>query len=94
MNVPQEEGQRRRWMDLLILQFSEGGITHSRVRTSCANRTGVPGSRMAVPDGQKPVVDYGPLEARARNGVNLKRIETHWPDQGCERIRTLMTSTG
>ena len=40
-----------RGMDLRTLQFSEGGITHSRVRTSCANRTRVPGSRMAVPAG-------------------------------------------
>jgi TnpA family transposase len=35
---------------------------------------------MAVPDGQEPAGDYGPLEAIAHNRVNLKRIETHWPD--------------
>jgi TnpA family transposase len=33
-----------------------------------------------VPDGEEPAGDYGPLEAIARNQVNLKRIETHWPD--------------
>jgi len=31
---------------------------------------------MAVPDGQEPAGDYGPLEAIARYRVNLKRIET------------------
>ncbi|MCW2882192.1 MAG: transposase Tn3 family protein [Sphaerisporangium sp.] len=33
-----------------------------------------------MPDGQEPAGDYGPLEAIAHNRVNLKRIETHWPD--------------
>lgn len=32
------------------------------------------------PDSEEPDGDYGPLEAIARNKVNLKRIETHWPD--------------
>ncbi|MGY3062459.1 TnpA family transposase [Streptomyces sp. TE3672] len=31
-------------------------------------------------DGEEPAGDYGPLEAIARNKVNLGRIETHWPD--------------
>jgi TnpA family transposase len=33
-----------------------------------------------VPDGEESAGDYGPLEAIAPNKVNLKRIETHWPD--------------
>ncbi|MFI1868713.1 Tn3 family transposase [Streptomyces jumonjinensis] len=33
-----------------------------------------------VPEGEEPAGDYGPLEAIARHKVNLKRIETHWPD--------------
>ena len=28
----------------------------------------------------EPVSDYGPLNAIARNKVNLSRVETHWPD--------------
>jgi hypothetical protein len=28
----------------------------------------------------RPVGDYGPLNAIARNRVNLERIVTHWPD--------------
>ncbi|MFD8916088.1 Tn3 family transposase [Streptomyces sp. NPDC059575] len=31
-------------------------------------------------DGETPAAGYGPPEAIARNKVNLKRIETHWPD--------------
>lgn len=31
-------------------------------------------------DGQAPADGYGPLEAVACNKVNLRRIETHWPD--------------
>ncbi len=33
-----------------------------------------------VPEREEPAGDYGPLEAIARHKVNLKRIETHWPD--------------
>src|SRR4051812_36840290 len=36
--------------------------------------------RADLPDGEAPAAGYGPLEAIARNKVNLKRIETHWPD--------------
>jgi TnpA family transposase len=31
-------------------------------------------------EGEAPAAGYGPLEAIARNKVNLKRIATHWPD--------------
>jgi TnpA family transposase len=33
-----------------------------------------------APDGQERAGDYGPLEKLAVNRVNLKRIETWWPD--------------
>ncbi len=36
--------------------------------------------RADLPDGQAPADGYGLLEGVACNKVNLKRIETHWPD--------------
>lgn len=35
---------------------------------------------VTVPEGKEPAGGYGSLEAIARNRVNLKRIETRWPD--------------
>ncbi len=36
--------------------------------------------RADLPESEMPAAGYGPLEAIARNKVNLKRIATHWPD--------------
>jgi TnpA family transposase len=36
--------------------------------------------RADLPNGEAHAAGCGPLEAIARNRVNLKRIATHWPD--------------